>query len=704
MEEARRSEWSRAAERWVTRSRVEIAAFALGSLWAFFWVQGIPFFSDDHTRWLGPAVEMSWGEALAALFDPWGPPERTWGFAYRPAVTLWFKALYAVHGPSPAAFFAWKCAVFGGLTALAVGVARRHLGGSVAAAAVFALLLASHGIVGALLWHGDLSVLANLLMLGALALLARELAAPRLRVAGLVAPVFFALVAMQTKGNAKLFPVILIVAGVLGGASALRRAAPVVAVGLLFAVPVRAIVEGYPNPLSPSEGIVESTYTWRAASLEQVRVFAVSGALDVLRSPLTLTRSLVASLFPLGWLIAAGALGVALARRLRPSVLASTEEGAGGEDAGGEDAGGEGAGKKQAPPSASISAASIALRRMVAAWALLSLASMASYPDINPTYQLRYGIDFIVPWSMLLGLSAAWASSRLRGARARRIALASVTAVAAAHAFLGLHRSKTIRSQNGAVIVVAEAINRRLAEAKDVTVRAYIDYAPYEYWPRLPGRELTSVAPEALSTLPQGTYAIAWQPPLVPEYELVLVAAGRAESLFDRLFTADPSLVASLLRKAPPLEARAQAQNAMSRGSFEEAAGLLEQALRESDTPFDRNQLALAYFQMQRPADALSALAPLVGTGARGLRNARYNHALALLLLGRAKEAYAAYQDLARELPRDVDILYNMGVSARGAGNLREASAAFTQVLRLSPGHAGARANLAELRASTPAP
>jgi tetratricopeptide (TPR) repeat protein len=693
MEEARRSEWSRAAERWVTRSRVEIAAFALGSLWAFFWVQGIPFFSDDHTRWLGPALEMSWGEALAALFDPWGPPERTWGFAYRPAVTLWFKALHALHGPSPGAFFAWKCAVFGGLAALSVGVARRHLGGPLAAAVALALLLASHGIVGALLWHGDLSVLANLLMLGALALSAREFAAPKLRITGFVAPVLFALVAMQTKGNTKLFPVILITAGVLGGASALRRAAPAAAVCLLFAVPVRAIVEGYPNPLSPSVGIVESTYTWRAASLDQVRVFAVSGALDVLRAPLTLSRSLVASLFPLGWLIVAGALSVALARRFRLGLLAPLEEDATGEDAT----------EKQALPSAPLSATSTALRRMVAAWALLSLVSMASYPDINPTYQLRYGIDFIVPWSIWVGLGAAWAFSWLRGARARHIALASVAAVAAAHALLGLHRSVTIRSQNGAVIVIAEAINRRLAEAKDVTVRAYIDYAPYEYWPRLPGRELTGVASEALATLPRGTYAIAWQPPLVPEYELVFVATGRAKSLFDRLFKADPSLVASLLRKAPPLEVRAQAQNAMNRGSFEEAAGLFEQALRVSDTPFDRNQLALAYFQMKRPADALSALTPLVVTGTRGLRNARYNHALALLPLGRAIEAYAAYQDLAREFPRDIDILYNMGVSARGSGHLREASAAFTQVLRLSPGHAGARANLTELKASTPA-
>lgn len=644
-----------------------VVAFA----WALFWVERVPFFTDDYTRWLAAAEESSWGAVLAAVMDPWGGSDRTWGFAYRPVITLWFKVLSSLHGRSAGAFFVYKSLVLAALFALSAGLARRHLGGLVAALVTGALLLSSHGIVGSMLWHGDMSVLANLFMLAVVGLSAAALASDKGGLVPLILPAVLMLLAQQTKGNAKLLPAILVAGGLACGLPAIKRIAPLAALGVLTALPVRAVLAGFPSPFDPSSGITEPTYTWRAASLSQIYVFLLGDAATAPREPFHLSRSLTGALFPLGWLIG-GAFTAALARRLR------AREGS-------------------VPAERNVG---FYLRRLLLAWGILAILATASYPDINPAYQTRYGIDLLVPWSLLLGDAASSVLASVSEGRARRAGMAVLAASAAAHVVFGAGRCVEIRRLNGAVEIIAEKINKRLAADPRAKARAYMDYIAYEHRPALPGEEIVGATPEALAGLQPGSYAIAWQPPLLADFDLVLVATGKTPSLFDKLVPPREDLAASLLYKVAPAPGTAEAEAALAEGRYADAEQRAREALELRDTPYDRNLLAYACLMQDKPAEAEAALAPVARKRPMGMQNARFNYGLALLKLGRPAEASAEYKRLALEYPNDPLVLYNYGVSLRAAGLATEAARAFASVLRVAPGNEGAKANLGELKAA----
>ncbi len=634
---------------------------ALSALWAALWLSGLPYFTDDYDRWLARAARTDWGTLALELSNPWGGADASWGFTRRPAIVAIFKLL-GRGGASPALVFGFKALAFGLLVALLFWTARRLAPGPAAWLAPLAVVCC-HGAFASLAWAGDMAVLADLAILVSLVAFAQALA-PRPRserwraVAWTAAALLAELLAVQTKANGRLVPAILFAALALRRRSGLRRGLPALAAAALLALPVGPLLSGHRPPwlLRPAS---DSGFEWHRASLSQLWAFTLGGLGPGIGHPFTPSISIAAELWPL----ALGALAVlALSRRAR-----------------------------------SESAAPL-LRDLVLGWAALALLATASYPAINPFFQRRYLIDLVVPASLAFALLADAGLRRLAGAR-RRVALGALALAALAQASSGFARTLADREARAPVASIADRLNRTAAREPAAPLRAYLDgYLPYEFWPPLAGRAET-VARPALRSLPPGALVFAWGVPLEDDLALVCAEDGATGALIDRL-RALPLPVGSLSRRLPPSPARARALALAAEGRWAEAAPALEAALREADVPRVRLSLGVADLELGRPADADRILAPIDLPAAPELRPARFDRALAILKEGRAAEAAERFQRLAGEDPSDLDSAYDAAVALREAGRLAEAKAAFERLLAARPDHAGALANLRELRSS----
>jgi hypothetical protein len=634
--------------------------------WALIWVQRLPFFTDDYSRWLATAHDTSWGQAVLRVLNPWGGTDATWGFAYRPVIVLWFKT-FGLSGTSSTLFFTIKAALLAGLCTLCLAAAHRVTCSWAASVLGPLILVTSHGVLASLCWGGDMAVLADLLIMIAVWTYARLLAEAPARTSSALLAIVLTLLAIQTKGNGRLLPAIFL-AGLLLARKrpGLTSIAPIIAGGL-FSLPLGPWIVRAATPTTSLAGDA-STYSWHRPLVKQLWELTLGGTSSGMLHPFAITPSQGATLWPLGWVIA---LAVTLA----------------------------GAISLTRPPGAMLTETDSWERHfihMVATWAAAAVASMASYPAINVFYQHRFAIDTFVPASLLVAFGAGWILRT--GSRAVRIAMAGILLVAAVgQAWFGAIRMRGFREAFAQVATIADKLNRSMAAHPDAVARAYVgSYVPYDFWPPLPGRPHPVARGEDLARQPSGTYAYAWDLPLVKDTELVTRADGLSGAWVER-FYARPAMHAFLVRRVLASPMRSSGVTAATAGDWNRAVMLLQSALHERDTIQERWLLGVGLLQIGQAAGAAAALAPLAALDRNGLRPVRSSLALALLSSDRAPASVPLYEELVRENPNDVVAAYNLGVAYRRSGRIAEARRAFQSVLTLSPGHEGARANLAEL-------
>ena len=166
-----------------------------------------------------------------------------------------------------------------------------------------------------------------------------------------------------------------------------------------------------------------------------------------------------------------------------------------------------------------------------------------------------------------------------------------------------------------------------------------------------------------------------------------------------------------------------------------DAIGLESLIQRDPDRASLRNDVAVLYMELNRPAEAVphfeAALRLKPGSapahfnygtalaGARRLEDAvmQYQRALALrpgyaiahnnlgtvlLQLGRTDQALASFREAARVDPRLADAHLNMGLVSRALGDFPEAVARFRRALELNPDWVTAISSLASLLAAAP--
>jgi len=100
------------------------------------------------------------------------------------------------------------------------------------------------------------------------------------------------------------------------------------------------------------------------------------------------------------------------------------------------------------------------------------------------------------------------------------------------------------------------------------------------------------------------------------------------------------------------------------------------------------------------PAATPSAASPVPAAAAADpvQKSRAYQHAEALYLSGRFKEATSAFADLTRAYPRDAHVWLKYGNALTRQGSYDDAASAFQTALALDPNHGGAAMNLALAR------
>jgi tetratricopeptide (TPR) repeat protein len=98
-----------------------------------------------------------------------------------------------------------------------------------------------------------------------------------------------------------------------------------------------------------------------------------------------------------------------------------------------------------------------------------------------------------------------------------------------------------------------------------------------------------------------------------------------------------------------------------------------------------------------RPA-AAAAAGPIAQPRDSDQRNRQYQHAEALYLSGRLKEAAAAFEELTHAYPNDAHVWLKYGNTLTKLGNYDNAAAAFQNALTLDPAQGNAALNLALVR------
>lgn len=139
-----------------------------------------------------------------------------------------------------------------------------------------------------------------------------------------------------------------------------------------------------------------------------------------------------------------------------------------------------------------------------------------------------------------------------------------------------------------------------------------------------------------------------------------------------------------------------------SLGDLDSALVLFDQALRLSpgNGVFHYNR-ALAYLRLHRPREALADLDHAVAGGPLAGSSLHAARGHAHLQLGRHRQAAAEFDRAVAAGGATPGTLYHRGLCRKHLGDLSGAVADFRAVLRSQPGHAGARAELREMGASS---
>lgn len=93
-----------------------------------------------------------------------------------------------------------------------------------------------------------------------------------------------------------------------------------------------------------------------------------------------------------------------------------------------------------------------------------------------------------------------------------------------------------------------------------------------------------------------------------------------------------------------------------------------------------------------------AASAPVAQSSDPEQRNRQFQHAEALYLSGRLKEAEAAFEELSRTYPRDARIWLKYGNTLTKQGSYDNAATAFQTAMTLDSGQGGSSLNLALVR------
>jgi tetratricopeptide (TPR) repeat protein len=128
------------------------------------------------------------------------------------------------------------------------------------------------------------------------------------------------------------------------------------------------------------------------------------------------------------------------------------------------------------------------------------------------------------------------------------------------------------------------------------------------------------------------------------------------------------------------------------------AAGVLSarQTQGSREDAYRENNLGVARLEQYNYPDAVASFERALGI-AGDLHVARLNLAIGLLYSGRPDEALAAARAAAERLPGVPQPHYVTGLAARALNDADVATAAFVQVLKLSPGDAGSNVNLGQI-------
>ena len=129
-------------------------------------------------------------------------------------------------------------------------------------------------------------------------------------------------------------------------------------------------------------------------------------------------------------------------------------------------------------------------------------------------------------------------------------------------------------------------------------------------------------------------------------------------------------------------------------GYWRDTITLFEHAVNVTDGNYlAHNSLGTAYQEANDSARALEHYREAVSLRP-GFADARYNLGVALAKAGNPEEAVEHYQAALASLPDNPSVRFNLGCALAETGHLDEAIEQFTEVIRLDPGHAKARAAL----------
>ncbi len=636
------------------QSRIAWGVFIVGSLYGYFFSQGIPLWDDDFASIFDKIQNKTVWQIFLEWVSPISTQPQFWGFNERPVQALIYKIFYFFVGYDSGLYFLYKNLIFGALGWMIYRWSRRLLGeaSSLWALLPTALFLLCPGPMAAHFLHSDLATTSQFLFLFLTYHIwdavettptvwqglttSRECRQWMLRWGGLTLATYLG---YKSKADLKLIPAIL---GLYLLTIPERRKQwrififPLAGMFLL-AVPWGPGIFKQLPPFLPGSHGSEIGWMWQPVTTKKLTDFIWSDfPWDVAFIFKTPTISLAAILGPFVLIPAViFAIWYAVRSYLRDQNLAES------------------------------SWPTKRARNFVALWFVVMIFAVGSLPVLNLTFRIRYGILPLVPAILLL----AW----LLGQVARNLkffpsmTVAAIVACFALQGAIDFYRSVEQRSDLGSVMNAVdrayEFINDQLPNAKLVSVEGYRSYFYHtDASPVIRERELLDHF-ESLTTgkYPVGnTYALSWVPTFWDQVEYVAKFSGcRGGVAFNIIADCDNQLQSYLFRYIGRDPEFALGEQLRQTGNFAEALKAHEHFLQRYPRSF------AAYFS--------------IGIEAMSVGNN-----------DRAEEAWSY---LEYYFPHHATVLYNHGLTLKKRGDAVGAASRFSQVLKIDPTHFGPLVN-----------
>ncbi len=485
-------------------------------------MQGLRLFDNDYNQWLTYALEGSFPEILADVFNPF---LKEWNVDFRPTETFVFKILYSLFGYNASGYYYFKSLAAALLGAAYFLFLSRYLRSTAVAVACAVFIGLASSTFTSLYWVSDFVIVSELLALVVFWIflkidLSENPTRARL-IISFVAIFLLTLIADRTKANAKLIPAIIFIYIIVTGAGRLKRYWPLLAVVGVTLVPIAYMLKHPSLPFLSAGGSTVEAHAWQPATSAKLWLLFGKGFEPLSLSYATHPPISILSVlgFPIVYLAIAG-----FAYLLYKCLTKKSAEECGAF-----------IGNTEA----------IKKRRVVifiSIWAAVNTLALMSYPTLPDHFQARYAISVLVALLPLLLLIIKTAVEKISRKKLAGAAVVSILVIIQ----LGFHYGHTVRMRSGMPsFIIALDKTREYIETNYRGKVFYFQNIPaFRY---RPGEERNTIVtslsePDAVVAArkrgirPSELYVVMDRDVKDPTLRLIKAFPGRSDSLFGNVY------------------------------------------------------------------------------------------------------------------------------------------------------------------------